>query len=194
MKTAKICDSCKTVLRSRDPINEFAKRIATLAFCGSDCGNETQSASDFSPGVVESDEELASCVCHPNHTDKDGEVVYKASDFAFTHGMSVTRLSHKDGGLESVISFCRDTFCKPGRDYRGTYVFKASAPRGVFWRDGTRAFMVLDTAGKSLIAHADVIATRYHGDLARLASTEKLDRLKAQISFFRKMKPVDESA
>lgn len=121
-------------------------------------------------------------------------MVYKASDFAFTHGMSVTRLSHKDGGLESVIRFCRDTFCKPGRDYRGTYVFKASAPREILWNDGSRAFIVLDTAAKSLIAHADVIATRYHGDMTRLANAEKLDRMKAQIRFFKNMKPIDEGA
>lgn len=182
-------------MATRKPIHSFAERMAKLAGCASSCGNESLRTSDHSPCVVQNEEELASCVSHPNHTTRDGKVTYKASDFAFLHGMSVTRLKYKTGGLASVIEYCKTGFCneRNRRDYRGVMKFLAATPRQILWGDGTRSFLVLDTAGPGddSRGHADIVATRHHGDMGALPPASRMERQAAQALFFLNMVSVD---
>lgn len=179
--TGLICGNCTVLFHAPQSTSQAAKLAAVLQ-CSDECSSEQLRINEHSPGVVENEEEMVGCICHPNHT-QNGKVHYKFSDAAFAHGMSVTRKVHRPDWKSSVEHLCRSRVCnrEGKREYHALGSFQAGNVREVLYEDQTRAFYIYDTAAANNAAHADVFSFRYPGNSDALTEDARTDRMTAQM-------------
>jgi len=179
--TGLICSNCTTLFTAQQSAQQAAK-LAVVMQCPHHCWSEQLRVSRHSPCVVANEEELVSCICHPNHT-QNGKLHYKFSDAAFAHGMSVTRKAYRPDWAQSVEQLCQSIVCNTdrGREYHALGSFHTGSVREVMYEDKERAFYVFDTATDTNVAHADVVSFRYSGKSKDLSDDDRKNRMIAQI-------------
>lgn len=186
--TANICGDCLSAFVRPKTVATFAEQVSAVLRCVSQCNCEAHTVSEHSPCPIDSEEEVAACVSHPNHF-VNGRLTHKVLDRAFTQGLSVTRLLYKDNAVQSTLALCgwidsRKKNCQTG----GVVTFKAGDARSITFRPGNaRAFTVYDTASDADSAHGDVMATAHFGIFKDLDPGLQEVRLVAQVNLFAKM-------
>ena len=124
------------------------------------CSIENQTVSEFSPGVVGDDEDVARNVYSPIHINNEtGEVLPTFFSDVKDKGLSVNRIEHvsaqgmREMGLIKLKTDLANG--KTDRTYEGFVRAKADNIRAVSDENG-RSFCVLDTALEGNVSHADV--------------------------------------
>jgi len=127
---------------------------------------EDLSCSDFSPGVVGDDENIARQVFSPIHFDAElNKLKPLALDDVFNKGLSTNRLKYIDekplneAGESKALrdrSLQEEREKTPDRKYLGFVVAKVSDIRSLFEDQKSRVFAVYDTGLEAQIDHADV--------------------------------------
>jgi hypothetical protein len=153
---------------------------------------ESESVSDYSPGVVEDTEDIARQIFSPIHIDSDsGEVKTAAFDDVSNKGLSVNRKKfvtdcalHELG--EKLAEKYNDSKPNSNRKYMG-YVYARTENIRLTMENKIRVFTVYDTALKEIPHHADVCMLLHDLDesqnppltkkLARKARRLRLQRL-----------------
>ncbi|MCY1358955.1 hypothetical protein D9M69_455050 [compost metagenome] len=188
-----ICCSCKALFDAAHAQGQkLALSLLPVLAC-EDCDAEARRTCEHSPCIVDGAELLAVCTCHPNHLLEDGSLSADIVNAAYLHGMSVTRLAHETGGEAAVQLFCAEIFPamrsgKPAKKAAvGIATFSAGDARAICYKDGSKSYRVYDTARENLVAHADVIASKYFGHIEDLPADEQSDRRAAQWALVEKM-------
>lgn len=203
MTSTKICGDCrKTFERGAGSVDKFAERVSALLVCSHNCSCPTLSVSAFSPRPVQNSEQVAACASHPYHSAINGSVTHKVFDRAFTQGLSVTRLELAKEGIGGVLNFCnnidvRKSTKNPEIYSLGAVTMSAQDVRGILFRKcNTPAFRLYDTSvdADRMIAHADIVGTKYFGRLEALPKAEQSIRHWAQLQLSRKTTFVPQKA
>ncbi|AYG47259.1 hypothetical protein DV532_24380 [Pseudomonas sp. Leaf58] len=120
-------------------------------------------------------------------------MTHKVFDRAFTQGLSVTRLEYAKAGISGVLSFCnlidvRKKPKQPAIESVGAMTMFAQDVRSIlFQKCNTPAFRVYDTAGpEAMVAHADIVGSKYFGLLENLPKRDQPVRNFAQLQLTRK--------
>lgn len=122
---------------------------------------ELETASDFSPGVVENEEIILRQIFSPIHVDANGKITPSGLNEAFTHGLSTNRLkyiSEFDVVNKGIIKQDMDNQHpdKTDRKFVGIAEFVVSEIRGLTDQTGIKGLAVFDTALKDDTSHSDV--------------------------------------
>jgi hypothetical protein len=124
---------------------------------------ETESASDFSPGVVENDEVLYQQIVDPTHLDPH-RAALKPTAFqdSANKGLSTHRVAFSSWddlvavGKRRAEQFNADNPERPPRSLWGFASFRTSDVRGILAPSQERAYFVYDTANENDRSHADI--------------------------------------
>jgi len=195
MTYTKICSGCISALRKQVSVRDNALKFHALLECPNHCSDPNCTVSAFSPHPVKGEEQITACASHPHHTARDGTVTHKVFDRAFTQGLSATRINLPGKSLQDVLRFC--TVVDEGKHDKqpelfsvGVVTLKANDVREIKFRDDQElAFRVYDTAGASNPAHADIVGSKYFGELRALPKQVQSVRTWAQQQLARKMLP-----
>lgn len=155
----RLCFDCHSLhIKTFDTTN----RIQEINSAAPDCACEKNSMSFYSPGVVESSEQLALFIFDPIFKlDKNG----KAKPNAFSHikskGRSVQR--HDIAKNNELISFANNFLTgQNDRVWKGVLLANCDAVRAIKLNDSTNRFLcVYDTAEKENPAHAEIGQSQY---------------------------------
>ncbi|MFJ7282511.1 hypothetical protein [Pseudomonas sp. NPDC099000] len=195
MTYTKICNSCIDALSKRVNVRDNASKFQALLACPNHCCDPSCTVSEHSPHPVTGDEQITACASHPHHTARNGSITHKVFDRAFTQGLSATRINLPGKSLQDVLRFC--TVIDESKMTRqpellsvGVVTLVAKDVRQVKFRDDQQyAFRVYDTAGRDNPAHADIVASKFFGELSLLPKELQSVRTWAQLQLVRKMSP-----
>jgi hypothetical protein len=195
MTYTKICKDCIAALNKKVNVRDNASKFQVLLVCPNHCCDPNCSVSEYSPYPVNGDEQITACASHPHHTARNGSITHKVFDRAFTQGLSATRISLPGRSLEDVLRFCTvvdENKVKRQPELRpvGVITLVANDVRQIRFRDDQQyAFQVYDTAGSKDPAHADIMASKFFGELGALPKESQSARTWAQLQLVRKMSP-----
>lgn len=193
MTYTKICSGCLAALQKKVSVNQNAFKFSTLLICPNRCCEPHCTVSHYSPRPIAGEEKITACASHPHHTARDGSITHKVFDRAFTQGLSATRINLPGQSLDNVLKFCtvideKKVSRQPDLLSVGIITLKAHEVREIKFRDDQEyAFQVYDTASAGNRAHADIVGSKYFGELAELPKERQSVRTWAQRQLARKM-------
>lgn len=146
--------SCKDLDQST---LEDEQRVGTFADAKPGCGCETESLSEYSPGLITDDEVIARVVCTPMHVHrKHPKLMASFFSKAMSQGASVQRLDH---ATDAELAKCVEDLIAGGSDrvWLGYVVASAGAIRALQLRQADeQSFCVVDAALPRNPAHAEI--------------------------------------
>lgn len=122
---------------------------------------ELETASDFSPGVVENLEAIIRQIFSPIHVDDDGKITPAGLNEAISHGLSTNRLKYiseldvVSKGIDKQ-NFDNQNSNRTPKNFIGVTDFEASMVREITDHNGSKGLAIFDTASKDNISHSDL--------------------------------------
>lgn len=123
---------------------------------------EAESASEYSPGVVQNNEILYRQIVFPLHISDDGnQLKPDAFNECATHGLSVNRGNYTtehemaEAGAKRVEKYNQENLGKLSRKLLGFALFSTAEVRNVQF-NGSRCFFIFDTALPVDRSHSDI--------------------------------------